>query len=71
MPAQKWYALEGFGYHGTYFCSVFWFSVYHVSIFVRRYSTSGLECPIRLLDAVCVAPDAGYDADVANITWLL
>ena len=46
MTVQKWYVLGGFGYHGNLLVFFgFWFLVRRVSIFVRRYSRSGLECP--------------------------
>ena len=51
MAAQKWCVLGCFGYHGNLL--VFfgpWFLVYHLSNFVRRYSTSGLESALRGLN---------------------
>ena len=44
---QKRYVFGGFGYHVNLLAFFgFWFLVCRVSNFVRRYSTSGLECPL-------------------------
>ena len=49
MTMQKWYVFGGFGYHGNLLVFFdFWFLVCRVSNFVRKYSRSGLECPLIL-----------------------
>ena len=55
MTVQKLYVLGGFGYHGNLLVFFgFWFLVPRVSIFVCRYSRSGLECPFHTVVELAV-----------------
>ena len=56
---QKSCILEGFGYHGNLLVFFgFWFLVFRVSNFVRRYSRSGLECPSCMVTPQVLPPQA-------------